>query len=85
MIEPVHEVSLRRQCDLIGLPRSTYYYEPARESELNLRLMRLIDEQYLITPFYGWPRMTAHLRRQGYEACAPVLGPQGSTTSGCSA
>jgi putative transposase len=32
--------------------------------------MRLIDEQYLHTPFYGWPRMTAHLRRQGY----PVNG-----------
>ena len=61
------ELSLRRQCELIGLPRSTYYYEPASESEFNLRLMRLIDEQYLKTPFYGWPRMTAHLRRQGYE------------------
>jgi len=60
-------LSLRRQCELIGLARSTYYYEPASESELNLRLMRLIDEQYLKTPFYGWPRMTAHLRRQGYE------------------
>lgn len=67
MIDPDHaEISLRRQCELIGLPRSTYYYVPASESELNLRLMRLIDEQYLKTPFYGWPRMTAHLRRQGY-------------------
>lgn len=68
MIEPDHtEISLRRQCELIGLARSTYYHEPACESEFNLRLMRLIDEQYLKTPFYGWPRMTAHLRRQGYE------------------
>ena len=67
-MEPEHvEFSLRRQCDLIGLARSTYYYEPASESELNLRLMRLIDEQYLKTPFYGWPRMTAYLQRQGYE------------------
>lgn len=67
-MEPDHAaLSLRRQCELIGLWRSTYYYEPASESELNLRLMRLIDEQYLRTPFYGWPRMTAHLRRQGYE------------------
>ena len=47
-------------------PRSTYYYEPAVESPFNLQLMRLIDEQYLKTPFYGWSRMTAHLRRQGY-------------------
>jgi putative transposase len=67
MIEPTHpDLSLRRQCELIGLPRSTYYYEPAGESEFNLRLMRLIDEQYLKTPFYGWPKMTALLRRQGY-------------------
>jgi len=67
MMEPGHpELSLRRQCELIGLTRSTYYYEPAGESELNLRLMRLIDEQYLKTPFYGWPKMSAMLRRQGY-------------------
>jgi len=67
MIEPGHQaISLRRQCALVGLPRATYYYEPARESPLNLQLMRLIDEQYLKTPFYGWPRMTAYLRRQGY-------------------
>jgi putative transposase len=67
-MEPDHaELSLRRQCELIGLSRSTYYYVPASESEFNLQLMRLIDEQYLRTPFYGWPRMTAHLQRQGYE------------------
>ena len=68
MIEPLHpDLSLRRQCELIGLPRATYYYQPAGESPFNLQLMRLIDQQYLKTPFYGWPRMTAHLQRQGYE------------------
>jgi putative transposase len=61
------QISVRRQCELIGLGRSTFYYTPATESEFNLHLMRLIDEQYTKTPFYGWPRMTAHLRRQGYE------------------
>jgi putative transposase len=67
MIEPNQpDISLRRQCELIGLNRSTYYYAPAGESELNLHLMRLIDEQYLKTPFYGWPRMTACLQRAGY-------------------
>jgi len=67
MIEPQHpELSIRRQCDLIGLNRATFYYTPVQESELNLLLMRLIDEQYTRTPFYGWPRMTAYLRRQGY-------------------
>jgi putative transposase len=68
MIELDHaELSLRRQCELLGLNRSTWYYEPAGESSENLQLMRLIDEQYLRTPFYGWPRMTASLRRAGYE------------------
>jgi putative transposase len=52
---------------LLGLNRSTLYYQSATESAFNLQLMRLIDEQYLQTPFYGWPRMTAHLRRGGYQ------------------
>jgi putative transposase len=62
-------LSIRQQCELVDLNRSTYYYTPAGESDLNLRLMRLIDEQYTKTPFYGWPRMTAYLRRlpHGYE------------------
>ena len=64
LMEPEHPVlSLRRQCELIGLNRSSWYYAPASESAENLRLMRLIDEQYTQTPFYGWPRMTAHLRQ----------------------
>jgi putative transposase len=68
LIEPNHpELSLRRQCELIGLNRASYYYQPAQESELNLRLMRLIDEQYLKTPFYGWPRMTIYLQNLGYQ------------------
>jgi putative transposase len=67
-------LSIRRQCELIGLSRSTLYYEPASESELNLQLMRLIDEQYLRTPFYGRPRMTAHLRRLGYEVNPKRVG-----------
>lgn len=67
MIEYKHtELSIRRQCELVGLNRSTLYYEPAQESALNLELMRLMDEQYMRTPFYGWPRMLAYLRRQGY-------------------
>jgi putative transposase len=68
LIERDHpQLSVRRQCELLGLNRATLYYRPARESALNLELMRLIDEQYLQTPFYGWPRMTAHLRRRGYQ------------------
>lgn len=68
MIEPGHaQVSVRRQCELLGLNRASYYYQAAQESPLNLELMRKIDEQYLETPDYGWPRMTALLQRQGYQ------------------
>lgn len=61
------EMSVRGQCELLGLNRSGLYYTPAKESDLNLRLMRLIDEQYLKTPFFGWPRMTVYLQRLGYR------------------
>ena len=44
---------MARQCELLGLAKSSHYYEAAPESEENLRLMRLIDEQYTKTPFYG--------------------------------
>jgi putative transposase len=67
MVNPQHpELSIRRQCQLLGLNRSTYYYAPAQETPLNLELMRHIDAQYLQTPFYGYRRMTAYLRRRGY-------------------
>jgi putative transposase len=67
LIEPAHSaISITRQCELFALPRSSYYYEPASESAENLALMRLIDEQYMATPFYGSRRMAAHLQHQGY-------------------
>lgn len=50
----------------MGLNRASFYYQPAQESDLNLTLMRLIDEQYLKTPFYGWPKMTVSLQKAGY-------------------
>ena len=58
-------LSVTRQCVLLGLARSTAYYEPAWESEENLWLMRRIDEQYLRTPFYGSRRMTVWLQSTG--------------------
>ncbi len=60
-------LSMRRQCELLGLSRGSWYYQQARESEENLRLMRLLDEQYTQTPFYGVRRMTAWLQRQGEQ------------------
>ena len=59
-------MSVRRQCELLGLSRSTWYYEAAAETEANLCLMRLIDEQYLETPFYGSRRMTVWLLHEGH-------------------
>jgi putative transposase len=58
-------ISVSRQCELIGLSRSSLYYEPCGESDDSLRLMRLIDEEYTLHPFYGRRRMTAWLRHQG--------------------
>ena len=67
LIEPAHPcLSIRRQCGLLGLSRSSFYYEPATETAENLHLMRLIDEQYLKTPFYGSRKMTHYLREKGY-------------------
>ena len=57
---------MARQCELLGLVRSSYYYAPTGESAENLALLRLLDEQYTRTPFYGVRRMTAVLRQQGY-------------------
>jgi putative transposase len=59
------EISVRRQCDLLGVNRSGLYYQPADESEENLMLMRLIDEQYTRRPIYGSRRLVAWLRGQG--------------------
>jgi putative transposase len=67
MIEPEHpQLSVVRQCELISISRSGFYYRPAGETLLNLTLMRLIDEQFLETPWYGSRQMARHLRREGY-------------------
>jgi len=67
MIKPKHvKLSIRKQCELMGISRSGLYYEPAQTSEENLKLMRLIDEQYIKTPYYGSPKMTVVLNKCGY-------------------
>ena len=67
MIEVQHpQIHANRQCELLGLARSTFYYRQRPERDLNLHLMNVIDEQYTKTPFYGIPRMTAWLNRQGF-------------------
>jgi putative transposase len=68
LIEPDHpQISIARQCELVGLARSSFYYCSQGESAENLHLMRLLDEQYTQTPYYGIRRMTAWLRSQGYQ------------------
>lgn len=61
------QYSIRRQCRLAGISRSVIYREPASETDANLALMRLIDEQYMRHPEFGYPRMTDWLRGQGYQ------------------
>ena len=66
MVDAEHDrLSITRQCRLMSIARSSFYYEGTGESPLNLRLMRVIDEQFLETPFYGSRQMTRWLRRQG--------------------
>lgn len=63
-IEPQNEnISVRRQCELLGIARSTYYYKQVGESEENQQLMLEIDRIYTESPFYGTRRITAVLNR----------------------
>ncbi len=68
MIEPDNSsLSIRQQCELLDINRSTLYYTPMGYDEYTIKLMRLIDEQFTKTPFYGVPRMTACLQRFGHQ------------------
>lgn len=58
---------MRRQCQLLGLNRSSVYYAPRPEGVEDAELMRLLDEQYTKTPFYGYRRMTIYLQNLGYK------------------
>ncbi len=66
-MEPENEmISVSRQCELLRLNRSSFYYKSERDDSYNEYLMRLIDEQYTRTPFFGVPKMLAWLQRQGH-------------------
>ena len=67
MIDNDHpKLSVKRQCELLDLPRSTYYHRPGPEQEEDLTLMRRIDETYLAYPFFGSRQMTKWLQREGH-------------------
>jgi len=68
MVDPdMKRLPIVRQCELVSISRSVFYYESKGESPLNLLLMRLIDEQFMETPYYGSRQMARHLRRNGYS------------------
>lgn len=68
MVEPENEnIPIIRQCELLGLNRSSFYYQKEAEKEEDAVLMRLLDEQYTRTPFYGYRRMTHYLRSKGFR------------------
>ena len=77
IVEPSHkQLSVRRQCEILGLARSSCYYPAGTESAENLALMRQIDEQYLETPFYGSRKMafTLHINRKRAQRLMQLMG-----------
>ncbi len=67
MVEPANpDLSIGKQCKLLSISRSSFYYRPKGETALNLMLMRKIDEQFLEAPFFGVRQMTWHLRNEGH-------------------
>jgi putative transposase len=69
-------LSIQRQCELLELPRSTYYYTPLAESAENLRLMRRIDELYLLRPFFGSRKLAVELgvNRKRVQRLMRIMG-----------
>ena len=68
MVDHHHpSLSIVRQCQLLDISRSGLYYQPKGISEEDLTLMKLIDRQYLITPYYGARKIAARLKSQGYS------------------
>lgn len=67
MVDPADRLSIRSQCQLLGIHRSSLYYAPVQESEENLLLMRLLDERYLDYPTHGVLQMQDYLLDEGHE------------------
>ena len=67
-IDKAHKLSVVHQCKLLSIHRSGLYYKPVGESDLNLELMRLIDEKHMLHPWLGVPKMTTWLHMdKGYQ------------------
>lgn len=63
MVEKDDQLSQRKQCELLSIHRNYLYYQPKAETAKNLHLMQIIDCQYILTPFYGVPRMTNFINK----------------------
>src|SRR5580704_7934706 len=76
-IDPTHRyLSIQQQCELLGVPRSTYYYQPQPESAETLRLLRQLDQMYLKRPFFGSRKMAVELEvnRKRIQRLMRILG-----------
>lgn len=67
MVSRDQDLSVRRQCKLLSLVRSGFYYSPKGESAENLKFMEIVDKQFLETPWYGSRQMARHMQRQGHK------------------
>ena len=68
MVNSEHpKLSVRSQCKILALNRSSYYHQPQGENQENLAIMKRIDEIYLTYPFYGSRRMTYVLKEDGFQ------------------
>ena len=68
MIDPNDsELTISKQCDLLNINRSSYYYKPTGYSEYDLKVMAIIDEVYTMHPYYGMRRMAKYLQAQGFN------------------
>lgn len=68
LIAPTHaNLSIRQQCELLSVNRSSLYYKEEEENNYNLFLMNLIDEEYTRHPFIGIIKMTKYLEDLGHK------------------
>jgi putative transposase len=81
LIGPKGKLSICKQCELLGVGRSSWYYQPREESAENLALMKALDKLYTRWPFYGVRRMTIALQGQGWavnlKRTEPADAPHG--------
>jgi putative transposase len=64
LLEPKNkDISIKRQCSLLGISRTQHYYKKKSEKDENMAIMEEIDKQYLLTPFYGARRFEVHIER----------------------